>query len=1139
MPSIFRFGAGLRSTRVALVACAVLLVVAIALVITWPAMVRHLVVSQLEATTHRRVDVETIAVNPFTGRIAVAGLRVRERDGEEPLVELARLDARIKPLSLLAGHVWIRDAVFEAPTIRVVRYGDRFNFSDLLEREPSDGRALDTTVDRIVVTRGLVTLEDRALTEPRTWRAESIEIEGQNISTRRDDGTMTVRSVTAGAPVTLDMQRVRLQPVHFEAIAATTGLDLSLGRLYLPPDAPVVLERGRASSTVRVVYDAHEGVRADWDGEMQDVALVTPGRKDAAAVIPKLTLRLSDMLYRDDQLEIGRFEMAGSANVRDPRTDGRGRYQVSTLRASVSDVTWPVTRPGQLDVDSSVPGGGSLKLTGSLLPPPDRSQLNLRLAAVDLRSWAELIPLRGRVAGVVDANLRVDEPLAPGVPNLVQGSVSVSRLSISDERREVIAADRVAATGFDVHWPTRVAVKTVELRGPRAVIERDKAGELPLRQLLTPVAAQQPDTTVKRDASAGTSSVPAAGGGGAAQAPPLAVSVGDVVVKDGRAAWRDDAVTPRAALEFADIDAAVKGAAWPIAGPLTVHVSARPPDGGQVRVTGRVGLDPITADVKLVTTDAAIAPYQPYVPVPAHVSARANLDLNVAMPALEEGRATVRGQAVVSKVDIRDGQRTVVRAERAAATGLDIDWPRRVAVREIAMRQPWVLVERDREGGLLLRELLTPRAAANGGAASAERDGAKHRASDEAAVRVPVTIGRIAIEEGGARVVDHGVTPPFAVDMQRLAATVEDVSTDPRAKPARVDLNGRVAGTSLLALRGTVGSLGGPLKVDLNGDLRGLAVPRANPYLLDAVAWQAYDGWLTTSIRCRIDGDALDARSEIVVSRLGVAKVGGDDEAKARIGLPLGMLVSLMKNSQGEIRLALPVTGRLHDPRFDFSEAIWSTLKNVAVKAVSAPVSWIGRVRYTADNRIDRIEVTPIPFTPGQATLEPDAREQLSRVAAFLTQAPESRMALTPVVTARDRAALRERASPAGANGRPADARVPQDDVARPLATGASNAAPGSVEDPRAAEAERPPSPDLTELGTKRLEAVRDALKQAGIDTKRLIAIPATLAADGTEPRLKLDLVEPDSTKKGDRPNVVERALGKDDRASSGSRAAR
>ena len=135
-------------------------------------------------------------------------------------------------------------------------------------------------------------------------------------------------------------------------------------------------------------------------------------------------------------------------------------------------------------------------------------------------------------------------------------------------------------------------------------------------------------------------------------------------MKGGRAAWRDDAVTPRAALEFADIDAAVKGAAWPIDGPLMVRASVRPPDGGQVRVAGRVDLDPITADLRVVTTDAAIAPYQPYVPVPAQVSGAADLDLT--SRCRRSRRAGDRARARrVSKVDIRDGERT--RAARSSA----------------------------------------------------------------------------------------------------------------------------------------------------------------------------------------------------------------------------------------------------------------------------------------------------------------------------------------------------------------------------------------------------------------------------------------------------------------------------------------
>ena len=466
-----------------------------------------------------------------------------------------------------------------------------------------------------------------------------------------------------------------------------------------------------------------------------------------------------------------------------------------------------------------------------------------------------------------------------------------------------------------------------------------------------------------------------------------------------------------------------------------------------------------------------------------------------------------------------------MRVERAAAAGVDVDWPRRVTVRELAMRQPWVLIERDREGALPLRVLLSPRSAsASATGTNTPADSAPSRGEQVTGGRgraragepaIPVTIGRLAIDDGGARVVDYRVAPPFALDMQRLAARVDGISTDPGAKPAQLELNGRVGGTSLLALRGTVGSLGGPLRVDVNGDLRGFAVPRTNPYLLEHVAWEAREGWLTTAIRCRIDGDVLDARSEVQVSRLQVARAAGEDEAKARIGLPLGMIVSLMKDSRGDIRLALPVGGRLSDPRFDFSEAIWSTIRNVAVKAITAPVSWIGRVRYTDDSRIERIDVDPIPFAPGQATLGPDAREQVSRVAAFLGQAPEARMALTPVVSARDRAALRqgsldsaierfardERLSPDAAAARLFKERFPRDPV--PATTEAVRAA--------LADADRTPAPDLTELAARRLEAVRDGIKKAGIDGGRLREVTASTAPDAAEGQVKLDLVEPEN----------------------------
>src|SRR4030095_16525975 len=264
------------------------------------------------------------------------------------------------------------------------------------------------------------------------------------------------------------------------------------------------------------------------------------------------------------------------------------------------------------------------------------------------------------------------------------------------------------------------------------------------------------------------------------KASPMEITVGEFVVKDGRVTWRDDMVNPRSALDFAGIDVAVTGASWPVRGPLTVRASAQHPDGGQVRGAGRVGIDPLTADVRVSSTGVAIAPYQSYLPIPARIAGRADLDLAVVLPPLAEGRAVARGDAAISQVDVRDGVRTIMRVERAAATGVELDWPRRAIVRELAMQQPWVLLERDREGALTLRTVLSPRVAGPKGAA----DTAGSNTGDAKAGEplLPITIERLTIDDGGARVVDHRIAPPFALDMQRLAARVDGLSTDPGAK---------------------------------------------------------------------------------------------------------------------------------------------------------------------------------------------------------------------------------------------------------------------------------------------------------------------------------------------------------------------
>ena len=443
------------------------------------------------------------------------------------------------------------------------------------------------------------------------------------------------------------------------------------------------------------------------------------------------------------------------------------------------------------------------------------------------------------------------------------------------------------------------------------------------------------------------------------------------------------------------------------------------------------------------------------------------------------------------------------RLEHANATGIDVDWPARVTVDRLALARPWVLVERDDKGGLALRSLLTGRtdSCKPGPCAPAEAS------SDEP---LAVSVAHLTVEGGGARVVDQSVSPPFAVDLQSASVKADGLSTaDP--KPARLDLNGRLGPGSELVLRGTVGALGGPLRVDVNGEVRDFAIPRANPYLLRQVGWKSTEGRITSKIQCKIDGQALSAKTDIRLSQLHVMKAAASDGAQARIGLPLGVITALMKNRRGDINLSLPVGGRLDDPRFELSEAIWGAVRAVAVNAITLPVSWIGRVRFTPDSRIERIEVDPVPFEPGTEMLTEEGRAKVTRLAAFLDQLPDVRMSLTPVVSSGDVEALRRRPVEAAI-----DQLVRQHGLSRDAAAARLFAqrfpsdpvpsAPGTVI-ASLVEAQTVAPTEITDLAARRLDAVKGTLKRAGIDGARL---PETKLAqrEGRDGQVEANVLE-------------------------------
>src|SRR5262249_28484288 len=145
---------------------------------------------------------------------------------------------------------------------------------------------------------------------------------------------------------------------------------------------------------------------------------------------------------------------------------------------------------------------------------------------------------------------------------------------------------------------------------------------------------------------------------------------------------------------------------------------------------------------------------------------------------------------------------------------------------------------------------------------------------------------------GSARFVDHTLTPAYAEEVEDLTVTFTPLTTLPGGR-TRFLANGVLGGGSF-KLQGE-GAPGDRPVLDMRLELQSFVVPRANPYLEQFTGWIASHGSLTLTSVGRLDGTRLDTRHDVVIRDLAVAPADGRDEVEQRIGLPFGLLVSLLK----------------------------------------------------------------------------------------------------------------------------------------------------------------------------------------------------------------------------------------------------
>lgn len=938
----------------------------------------------------------------------------------------------------------------------------------------------------------------------------------------------------AGAPTLALRGRVAVADLALTAAGAAPGDVLGWQRLEVALDDVRPLQRHVALGEV-VLDGARLDLRRDADGRLalQRVLAAAAPARPAATASASSSAPAPAAAEAAWSVALQRLRVAGAALA----WQDAAVQPASALRLEAVDAEWgpfrsddaapaPLRWSARLAADGSPPA----TLAGEGRAGPNALDLGFDVKALAFAPFAPYLApfLVPRLDGRLSVQGRFEQAGGDAPRQLLtlsQLRVDELRLRGGDARQPPVLAQWQALELADARIDLRarrVALGRLALRQPQLDVARGADGRLNVLDWLPPSAAGAPSAAAAAPAEA-----------------PWQLQLRELQLDDGRIGWRDaGAATGPVAVQAAALRVGLQNLQWPAAArtpPAGLTLSTqladlrparRPGPPGRIEWRGQVGLEPLLARGELRIERLPVHAFAPYVPtqlqlVLAHADAgwRGRVAVQQSAAGLD---VAADGDALLSTVHVhaREADGSVgdelLNWQRLALDGLRLriapGGAPDVQVREAALTDFYSRLVITEQGRFNLRDIAA--ASPAGAAASAPAAPAEPASAPAAAASAPafaLAIGSTKLANGRIDFTDRFVRPNYSAALSGLEGSLGAFRTG-STEMAPLTLTGRVAGTGVLEIAGTLNPMARPLALDIRAKASEIELSPLSPYAARYAGYGIERGKLGMEVAYKIEPDGrLDARNRVVLNQLTFGdRVDSPDATK----LPVALAIALLKDRHGVIDLDLPVSGSLNDPQFSVFGIVLKLLGNLLVKAVTAPFSLLFGGGGADDGGL-------VAFQPGTDRLTPAGVAAVDKVAKALAERPGLSLTLTGSAdAASEREAIRgalldarlaaERRRTAGEDAPPPtaaerDALLKRlyDDTKLPDKprnfVGLAKSLPPVEMEVRLRAAIPVTDETVRELAQRRSTEVRDALLAKGLASDRLFIAAPRLAASAPE----------------------------------------
>jgi hypothetical protein len=383
----------------------------------------------------------------------------------------------------------------------------------------------------------------------------------------------------------------------------------------------------------------------------------------------------------------------------------------------------------------------------------------------------------------------------------------------------------------------------------------------------------------------------------------------------------------------------------------TVALSMRVDQKGSISFEGGFALDPLFTDLAMSLKNLRIKPIQPYLSEQAQVilsGGTLNMSgrLTVNRTENEKLNVALKGRLRISKFSMLDKANTddLLKWDSFSVDSLEVRYsPLFVHIKEIALSNFYSRIFINADRTMNLQEIVkAPARAEDAGGSPRETPPATVLVSESSQTlvqRPDIRIDTITLRGGTINFTDESIRPRFTSNIFELAGRVAGLSSKKHA--GEIKLKGTYDRYAPLEITGKINPFKDNLFVDLKADFKDMDLTSVSPYAGRYAGYTIEKGKLSFQLEYLVEKNKLNAKNNVFLDQF---TFGDRVESPEATKLPVRLAVSLLKDRRGEIRLDIPVSGELSDPKFSIGGLILKVIVNLLAKAATSPFALLGAV---------------------------------------------------------------------------------------------------------------------------------------------------------------------------------------------------